>query len=170
MLFDPYAADLARSANQSPLPGTSLAADVLLAVPLAARGVLWAGLTEAVGEALTFWERTPAGGAAEPPSFPIQHAGKRSFNPADLHQQTLANWHRLTGLELRLAVQALEALLQADTPLARAMLAEQCARVGQLYSELERRAGADIARCILRWELRLLRYRSSPVLASLIYG
>jgi hypothetical protein len=170
MLFDPYTYDLTSSPRQEGPRQAALAADVLLAVPLAARGVLWAGLTAAVGEALAHWERIPAGGAAEPPTFPIQHAGKRSFNPADLRQQTLAGWHRLTGIELRLGVQALEALLQADTPLARAMLAEQCARVGQLYSELERRAGADIARCILRWELRLLRYRASPVLASLLYG
>ena len=49
------------------------------------------------------------------------------------------------------------------------MLAEQCARVGQLYSELKRRAGVGVALALLRGELRMLRYRASPVLASLIY-
>jgi hypothetical protein len=48
-----------------------------------------------------------------------------------------------------------------------ASLAEECSRVGQLYHEMERRAGAWVA--LLRWELRLLRYRISPVVASLVY-
>ncbi|HLV97247.1 MAG TPA: hypothetical protein VKT82_01100, partial [Ktedonobacterales bacterium] len=47
--------------------------------------------------------------------------------------------------------------------------AEQCARVGQLYAEMERRAGGWVAWALLHWELRLLRYRASSVLAPLIY-
>ena len=49
------------------------------------------------------------------------------------------------------------------------MLAEQCARVGQLYSELKRRAGVGVALALLRGELRMLRYRASSALAPLIY-
>ena len=76
----------------------------------------------------------PTGVQREPPSFPVQHAGKRRFNPDDLRQQTLAGWHRLAGIELRLAAQALEALALMDAPIYREKLAEQCARMGQLSS------------------------------------
>jgi hypothetical protein len=41
--------------------------------------------------------------------------------------------------------------------------------VGQLYSELKRRAGVSLALCIVRGELRMLRYCASPTLAPLIY-
>lgn len=168
MLFDPYAYDLATSAP-GPLPGAALAAEALLEVPDEARATLWQGLMDAVGGALDLWEQLPSGVQREPPPFPVQHAGKRRFNPDDLRQQTLAGWHRLAGIELRLAAQALEALALMDAPVYREKLAEQCARMGQLYDELKRRAGEWVALALLRWELRLLRYRASPTLASLIY-
>jgi hypothetical protein len=72
----------------------------------------------------------------------------------------LSDWHRFTGLELRLAVEALEALLQEDQPIYRQMLAEECERVGQLFSEMQRRANGWIAKALLAWELKLLHYRS----------
>jgi hypothetical protein len=62
------------------------------------------------------------------------------------------------SLRLRLAVQVLEALLQANAEVYWVLLAEPCARVAQLSSELARRTGVDVARCILRWELCLLRW------------
>ncbi len=62
------------------------------------------------------------------------------------------------------------ALIHEDKPTYRDMLGEQCARIGQLYSELKRRAGQDIALAILRGELRLLRYRNSIILSPLIYN
>jgi hypothetical protein len=194
MLFDPYAYDLARSARHSApssgagargeaenaearlrqapaAAGAALIEAALLAVPLEVRSLLWRGLREAASGALDVWERTP-GHSGAPPALAVQHAGKPQFQTSMLRAQTLANWHRLMGLELRLAVEALERLtVAAAAHVARAWarLAEQCARVGQLYSELKRRAGAVTAQAIVRWELRLLRYRSSPVLASLIY-
>ncbi len=168
MLFDPYAADLARSARRSPLAGAALAVEEPAALPDEALAVLWQGLMEAVEGACDLWERTPPGHHSPPPLFTVQHAGKPYFNSAALREQTLAGWHRLMGLELRLAVQALEALALAESELYRALLAEQCARVGQLYDELKRRAGA-FALHIFRWEVRLLRYRASPVVAPLIY-
>jgi hypothetical protein len=58
--------------------------------------------------------------------------------------------------------------MQSDEPIYRARLAEQCGRIGQLYSELKRRAGGWVAEARMHWELRLLRYRASPVLAPLI--
>lgn len=171
MLFDPYTYDLTSAVRQpAPAAGATLAADLLLEVPEEARALLRQGLTEAVSGALDLWERLPAGHEGALPIFSVQHAGKRRFRPDDLRAQTLAGWHRLLGIELRLAAQALEALVQAESDTHRAMLAEQCARVGQLYAEMVRRAGAWVARALLCWELRLLRYRDSALLAPLIYG
>ena len=45
MLFDPYAYDLARPAQQPPLPCGALTGEALLEVPAEARAVLWRGLT-----------------------------------------------------------------------------------------------------------------------------
>jgi hypothetical protein len=172
MSFDPYAYDLAHPITPPPPPagGQALAAKSLLAVPEAARRWLWRGLLEAVDGALDLWERTPPG-QRQPSPFSVQHAGAPSFDPAALRQQTLSDWHRLVGIELRLAAQLLEALLaNAEPEEYWARLAEQCARVGQLYAELLRRTQAWAAEALLRWELRLLRYRASSVLAPLIYG
>ncbi len=160
MLFDPYAVDVARSARTE---------EALLAVPEEARGVLWCGLTEAVAGALELWEQTPPGARYALPSFAVQHAGKRRFEAEALREQTLAGWHRLMGLELRLGVEALEALIYEESARYRALLAEQCGRVGQLYDELKRRAGMGVALWVLYGELRLLRYRASEVVAPLVY-
>jgi hypothetical protein len=168
MPFDPYGYDLNASAQKRTLPAGA-AEQALLAVPQEARQVLWQGLLEAVSATLDAQEHLPAGHRSAPPTFPVQHAGKPQFHPEHLRAQTLAGWHRLMGLELRLGAQALEALLLAPAAIYQEVLAEQCARVGQLYSELARRAGAWVALSIVRWELRLLRYRASAALASLIY-
>jgi hypothetical protein len=167
MVFDPYGYDLS---HQQPQPSDDLAAQVLLGVPQEARDVLWRGLRDAVEQAVDLWERTPAGVKRTLSSLTVQHAGKPYFDEAMLRQQSQANWHCLMGIELRLAAQALEALTFSIDPQAHATrLAEECARVGQLYSEQKRRANAWIAKALLAWELRLLRYRDSPVLAPLIY-
>ena len=113
MLFDPYTYDLAPPAAADARCLAALAADALLEVPQEARALLWRGLMDAVEGALDLWEQTPPGHRGAPPSFPVQHAGQPRFNPDDLRAQTLAGWHRLTGIELRLAVEALEALIQA---------------------------------------------------------
>ena len=169
MPFDPYAHDLKRAVRRKTPSGAALAAEALLAVPPEVRAVLWRGLVEALSASLAHWEQTPPGHQSAPPTFAVQHAGKPHFPPADLRAQSLAGWHRLMGLELRLTAEALEALLYNEAAAYRALLAEQCARVGQLYAELKRRAGEVVAVAIVRWELRLLCYRASPVLASLIY-
>jgi hypothetical protein len=169
MSFDPYAYGLSHLIIPPPAGRPTRAAEPLLAVPEAARRWLWRGLLEAVDGALDLWERTPPG-QRQPSPFSVQHAGAPAFDPAALRQQTLAGWHRLVGIELRLAAQRLEALLVTAEPEVQwALLAEQCARVGQLYAELLRRTQAWVAEALLRWELRLLRYRASPVLAPLIY-
>jgi hypothetical protein len=170
MPFDPYAFDLAKAATSSaPRPANNLADD-LLAVPDEARGSLCRALMQAIEEALDYAERVPVGHRSPPPVLPVQHAGKPRFNPDDLRQQTLPGWHRLAAIELRLAVLALEALRCVPEDRAyQDLLAEQCARIGQLYAELKRRVGANFAMHILRWELRLLRYRDSPVINSLLF-
>ena len=79
--------------------------------------------------------------------------------------------HHLLRLELPQTVDALEALLFAhNDETYQPLLGEQCARVGQLYAELKRRAGAVTALLILQGGLRLLRYRASPVLAPLVFS
>ncbi|HEY7358643.1 MAG TPA: hypothetical protein VH590_19310 [Ktedonobacterales bacterium] len=170
MLFDPYAYDLARPAHPALSPfGWASAAAAPPALPAEARSTFWQGLRRAVANALDLWERTPPGSRRPPPVLHVQHAGQPQFNPAALRQQTLAGLHQLLSIELRLAAEALEALLLAsEATVYRALLAEQCGRVGQLYSELARRAGVGAALAILRWELGLLRYRASPVLAPLL--
>jgi hypothetical protein len=170
MLFDPYAYDLARSARQGARSsGAALAEAALLEVPPEARALLWQGLREAVSGAVDLWERLPGHPSALPPCS-VQHAGKPQYQARMLRAQTLSGWHRMMGIELRLAVEALERLaVAADAAREWARLAEQCGRVGQLYAELKRRAGAVVALSVVRWELRLLRYRASPALVPLLY-
>lgn len=167
MVFDPYGYDLNRAARKPQV--AAVAARALLAVPLEARYFLWQGLTRAVEGTLDLWERTSQGARHAPPVFNIQHAGRPEFDEAMLRRQPLENWHRLAGVELRLAAQVLEALIWEDRPVYHEMLGEQCARVGQLYRELARRAGAGVALGVLRGELRLLRYRALPALVTLVY-
>ncbi|HEU5369008.1 MAG TPA: hypothetical protein VFU69_11110 [Ktedonobacterales bacterium] len=168
MPFDPYAYDLANPAQPSSSP-SGRAAAAPRALPAEAQYILWQGLRAAATDALDLWDNTPPGSKRQPPAFPVRHAGKPSFHPAALRQQTLAGLHRLLGIEIRLAAQALEALiLTGEAAAYRARLAEQCGRVGQLYSELARRAGVGAALAVLRWELGLLRYRASPVLSRLL--
>lgn len=170
MIFDPYGYERTRAARKREQATDLLAAGALLAVPLEAQETIWRGLRAAVEGTLDLYERTPAGVKRQPPAFTIQHTGQPCFDPAALRYQTLEGWHHLTSLELRLATHVLEALIQSDTPTHRDMLGEQCARIGQLYSELKRRAGQDMALAILRGELRLLRYRNSPIVGPLIYN
>lgn len=114
MLFDPYAYDLARSArHDAPSSAAALAEAALLEVPQEARALLWQGLREAVSGAIDLWERLPSVRQSALPAFSVQHAGKPQFQAKLLHQQTLAGWHRLMGIELRLAVEALERLTVA---------------------------------------------------------
>ncbi|HLV98809.1 MAG TPA: hypothetical protein VKT82_09055 [Ktedonobacterales bacterium] len=170
MSFDPYAFDLSHAAKPSPPNAAIDLDDELLAVPAEAQRCICRALMQAIEGALDLEDRTPTGHRSPPPVFTVQHAGKPRFNPDDLRQQTLQGWHRLVAIELRLAVLALEALhcLPEDRTY-QDLLAEQCARVGQLYAELKRRAGSGFALHILRWELRLLRYRDSPIINALLF-
>jgi hypothetical protein len=166
MVFDPYGYDLARSAQQR-----AQAAQTVPPLPPEAHAIFWRGLRVAVEEALDLWERTPAGARREPPPLVIQHAGQPLFHPDFLRQQTRKGWHRLMGIELQLTAQVLEALiLTQHTETYQRLLAEQCARVSQLYGEMARRVGAGLACALLLGELRRLRYRASRLLAPLAYN
>jgi hypothetical protein len=169
MVFNPYAYDLAVARRQPPLPDEALVARVLPQMHPDARRILWRGLVAAAEGALTLWEQSPPGMKREPPPFLVQHVGKPYFNEADLRQQTLDGWHCLMGLELRLAAEALDALILVDADEYRPLLAEECVRVGQLYAEMKRRANEWVAQALLAWELHLLRYRGSSTLLALIY-
>jgi hypothetical protein len=170
MPFDPYAYDLRRSAAAPALPAAGGAAVALPPLSPDALQTLWHGLMHAVEGTLALWERTPAGAKHELPVFSVQHVGQPLFDPAWLRAQSQTTWHRLMGIEARLAAQALEALILEDTREHQEMLAEECARIAQLHQEMTRSAGEEIALPILRFELRMLRYRASPVLALLIFG
>jgi hypothetical protein len=170
MIFDPYAYDLRRSASMPALAAPGGVAGALPPLSSDALQTIWHGLMQAVEGTLALWEQTPTATKHELPVFTVQHAGQPLFDPAWLRQQSQANWHRLMGIEARLAAQALEALILDDTQEHREMLAEECARIGQLHHEMTRRAGEEIALPILRFELRVLRYRASPTLAPLIYS
>jgi len=50
------------------------------------------------------------------------------------------------------------------------LLAEACARMGQIDAELTRRAGQAFALLISQREPCLLRYRASVVVAPLLYS
>jgi hypothetical protein len=126
-------------------------------------------LTRALEGALWLWEDAPTS-SRQPPPLALRHLGPPSFNTLDLHRQSLEGIHRLLRLELPLTVDVLEALLWGHDDKAHALLAEQCARVGQLYAELKRRAGAAFALLILQDELRLLRYRASSVVAPMVFS
>ena len=168
MVFDPYAYDLAAARKQTPLPDEALVARVLPLMHPDARRALWRGLVRAVEGALMLWEQSPPGMKREAPPFLVRHVGKPYFNQADLRGQTLSGWHRLMGLELRLTVEALEALILVDADEYQPLLVEECVRVGQLYAEMKRRAGEWMAQALLAWELHMLCYRGSALLA-LIY-
>jgi hypothetical protein len=169
MRFDPYTFDLSTAARTSS-SSAAAGADELPAVPEEARRMLCRALMRAIEHALDLEERVPPGHKPAPPTFTIRHAGKPRFNPDMLRQQKLQGWHRLIAIELWLAVLALEALrcLPEDRAY-QDLLAEQCARVSQLYNEPKRRAGACFALHILHWELRLLCYRASPAINDLLF-
>ena len=75
-------------------------------------------------------------------------------------------------LEVQLALEALEAWLLAPRGGYEALLLlrEHATRIGALYSAMCRRVGIILALLFLRWELKLLRYRGSYVVAPLAFG
>jgi hypothetical protein len=163
MFFDPYAFDLAHPVTSSPVQEQTPAAD-LPPVPEEVQPLLARGLLAALEDALDLWDRLPPGYRPHLPPLTIQHAGRPRFPDAWLRAQTLAGWHRLMRLELGLTVAVLHRRLwcpEEDTW--QDLLNEQCARIGQLYRELKRRAGLLCAWRVFRWELDRLRQPVAPV-------
>ncbi|HEU5370665.1 MAG TPA: hypothetical protein VFU69_19485 [Ktedonobacterales bacterium] len=143
---------------------------LLAGVPEEARRVILRRLFEATDGLVTYWSETPTGRAFEP-NPALRHTGHAPFQPDDLFCQPTLNLRRLMGIEARLTVEAAEAfILGQDHVAAWIALRDQCARLGQLYAELKRRTWVGLALLLLDWELRILRYRSSSVVASLLWG
>ena len=156
--------------RQAALRGPALGTDPLAGVHPGIQAVLWSWLLRAIDESL--WEMAGLFPPSSPALEPLEQHGPPPF-PADLlGQRSLAGLRRLARAEARLAVEALEILVLSRVPQPRVeqVLLAHCARMGQLYLEMQRRLGAGIALPLLIWELRLLRHRGSTVAAPLAFG
>ena len=145
--------------------------DPLADVPWEAQSLLWNGLLEVVEE--TVWDRA-ACHAPLPPDVtpPVLRPGQPPFSAEMLRGISLAGLRRMLRLEVQLALEALEAWLLAPRGgyAALVLLREHATRIGALYSAMCRRVGVILALLFLRWELKLLRYRGSSVVAPLAFG
>jgi hypothetical protein len=156
--------------RQAVLRGPTLDADPLAGVHPGIQAVLWSWLVRAIDESL--WEIAglfpPSSPALEPPE---QH-GPPPFPAGYLCPRPLDGLRRLLRGEARLSIEALEILVLSRVPQPRVeqALTAHCARIGQLYLEMQRRLGVGVALPLLVWELRLLRHRGSPVAAPLAFG
>jgi hypothetical protein len=158
------------------VPGISLSSeqaafgDLLGGVPEEARTLLWQGFLQALDPVVRFWEQTPAGTRHALPPPVLAHCGER-FNDAVLPRQHLETMRRVWRIECALAADVLEALILDEGSRAEylPLLTTCCTRIGQIYSEIKRRCGLLFALLTLRWELRLLCYRGSLVVAPLLF-
>ena len=139
----------------------------LTALPLALQEWFWKHLARAAEGALDHWAATPPGSSAppEPALRPLGHARPNSGSASLLSQETL---RRKQQIEVRLTVEALEAFALAPGEALLARLTEHCTRLGICYAEIARRVDGFSAWLFLRWDLRLLRYRSSSAVAGLV--
>ena len=143
--------------------------DPLAGVPAEARTLLWQGFIRALDPVVWVWEQTPAGARHALPPRILEHFGER-FNDAALPRQPMENMRRLWRIEITLAADLLEAqILDGANDAYAPLLTACCTRIGQLYGEIKRRCGRLFAVLTLRWELRLLRNRGSPVVAPLLF-
>ena len=157
------------------VPGTGMSSDgrmsfdPLAGVPAEARTLLWQGMLRAVEPAVWLWEQTPPGTRHALPPRVLEHCGER-FNDALLPRQQWGHMRRVWRIEFSVAADTLEALLlDGDETEYAPLLAACCTRIGQIYSEVKRRCGLLFALLILRWELKLLGYRGSLVVAPLLF-
>ncbi len=135
----------------------ALEVDPLAGVPSEVQSLLWSALVRALDA--TLWERVEVSGYRSPQPEP-PHV-RRALPPMDarsLRALAVDSLRRLLRLELRLAVEALEAWASSagEARAAYTILAAHCTRAGQLYTQLQRRLGASAALPMLGWELRLL--------------
>jgi hypothetical protein len=157
------------------VPGASLSSeqaafgDLLGGVPEEARTLLWQGFLQALDPVVSFWEQTPAGTRHALPPPVLEHWGER-FDEAVLSRQALETMRRVWRIECALAADVLEALiLEGNSAKYLPLLTACCTRIGQIYSEIKRRCGLLFAILTLRWELKLLGYRGSLVVAPLLF-
>ncbi len=157
------------------VPGGSLSfeeaavRDPLAGVPEEARTLLWQGLLKALEPVIWFWEQTPAGTRHTLPPRVLEHIGER-FNEAVLPGQQWRPLCRLWRVEFWQAADMLEALILDEERVDYLpLLAACCTRIGQIYREIKRRGGLIFARSMLDWELQMLSYRGSLVVAPLLF-
>ncbi len=145
--------------------------DVLDGLPEEARSGCWRWLRAAVEDIVLYQQSLPEGHTLDPEPA-LRHLGQPPLETGRLAGQPQANLHRLVRLEGWVAVEALEVfmLCPARRAEALALLRAQMSRLGLLYQEWVRRTWVGVAVPLLEWEVRLLRYRASRVLAPLLWG
>ena len=149
--------------------GTRFRDPLLAGVPEEARTLLWQGLLRAVEPGVWLWEQTPPGTQRHLPPPALEHFGER-FNDAALPSQLMEHLRRLWRMQFLLAADLLEALLlEGASETYAPLFAACCTRIGQIYNEIKRRGGLFFALLVLLWEVKLLTYRDSPVLAPLLF-
>ena len=157
------------------VPGGSLSfeeaavRDPLAGVPEEARTLLWQGFVRALDPVIWMWEQTPAGTRHALPPRVLEHIGER-FNEAALSRQQWKTLCNVWRVEFWQAADMLEALILDDERVDYLpLLAACCTRIGQIYREIKRRGGLVFARTMLDWELQMLSYRGSRVVAPLLF-
>ncbi|HEU5200809.1 MAG TPA: hypothetical protein VFU32_14315 [Ktedonobacterales bacterium] len=143
--------------------------DPLAGVPVEARTLLWQGMLKAVEPVVWLCEQTPPGTSHALPPRVLEHCGER-FNDALLPRQRWEHMRRVWRIEFSITADVLEALLlDGDEAEYAPLLAACCTRIGQIYNEIKRRCGVLFALLLLRWEVKLLGYRGSLVVAPLLF-
>jgi hypothetical protein len=158
------------------VPGVSLSSeeeavsDPLVGVPEEVRTLLWQGFLKALEPVIWFWERTPAGTKHALPPRVLEHCGER-FNEAMVARQQWKTLCNVWRIEFWQAADVLEAWLldERDSATYLRLLTACCTRIGQIYRAVEQRGGLLFARTMLEWELKLLCYRGSLVVAPLLF-
>ena len=142
-------------------------AELLAGIALEARPAVWERLRAALDATRLPWIPTPA----SLPTPDLEMLTPPPLDEATLRGLSLAAWHRLVALEGQMTMDTVLAVAvqvtQREVLLAR--LVAHCARLGQLYAEIRRRAGQFFALPLLEWDLSLLRYRFTHAVASLLY-
>ncbi len=144
--------------------------DPLAGVPEEARTLLWQGFVRALDPVIWCWEQTPPGARHALPPRVLEHVGER-FNEAMVAQQQWKTLCNVWRIEFWQAADVLETWMldgKAKTDYL-PLLAACCTRIGQIYREIKRRGGLTFARSMLEWELKMLCYRGSLVVAPLLF-
>ena len=145
------------------LPG----GDLLDPLPFAARRLCWSRLLRASERSLTVWKASQEGRSWRPDPLPTLpppvSEPVRPGAPPRLHRQVKR--------EALVLLAALDVFLWCPAERAAALVRvrEQIVRLAQLYALFEPQTWEGVAFQLFDWELRLLVYRDSAVLAPLVW-